>query len=293
MNEIQLHTLLDQARRFLEEGKALHALQIYTRLVEVAPGLEEPYVRLSQLYADMGRGDRAEQILRAGSVRDPHNIVFVTVLGDFYLRSGRYEDAIACLRQIADRRLPAVHFTVGLAAMHLQRWTEAEREFRTAIMLDGRWPRAYEALGEVLIQRKQYAEAIRELEHGLRVEPYSGVGNRLAGIARLNRLEFPKALEHLTLAVDIDPDDAEAWHLCGDVLLRMRRFEEAEPYLQRALKLNPRSADTSVSIGYLCLHRGDTRRALDAFNRALELQPGHPRAVDGKLHLRIQRKRVL
>ncbi len=63
MNEIQLHTLLDQSRRFIEEGKPLHAMQGYIRVLEAAPALDEPYVRLSQIYLEMGKPDRAQEIL--------------------------------------------------------------------------------------------------------------------------------------------------------------------------------------------------------------------------------------
>lgn len=293
MNEIQLHTLLEKALRYVEDGKLLHAAQLYVRVMQAAPTLDEPYLRLSQLYFEMGRTDLAEGILANGYARAPGNASFMTVLGDLYMRRGGYEEAVECLKKLANRRLPYVHFTLGVAYMHLGKLKEAEAELRTALLLDQRWPEAYEVLGELLIRKKQFGEAIKELEQGLRLEPYSAAGHRLIGIAAVNRFEFQKALDHLVLAVDMDPDDASAWQLCGDVLLRMRRFEEAEPYLRKALKLNPRSADVSASLGYLCLHRGETTKALHAFNRALQLQPGHPRAVDGKLQLKIHNTRVL
>jgi len=277
----------------MEEGKLLHAAQLYVRVMQDAPSLDEPYIRLSQIYLEVGRSDLAEQILANGQVTASGNVTFITLLGELHLRRGAYEEAVSWFRKIADRRLPYVHFSLGMAYMRLGKLKDAEVELRTVILLDPRWSEAYEMLGELLIRRKLFGEAIKELEHGLRLEPYNASGHRLVGIAAISRFEFQKALDHLVLAVDMDPDDAGAWQLCGDVLLRMRRFEEAEHYLRKALRLNPRSADASVSLGYLCLHRGETTKALHAFNRALRLQPGHPRAVDGKLQVRIQHTRVL
>ena len=289
MNEIQIHTILESAREFAAEGKLLHAAQLYHRVMHALPTLDEPYLRLSQIYLEMGRVDLAEKMLGAGQTRNPDNTLFVRLLGESQLQRGAFADALSTFRSLAHRRMPDVHFHLGLAYLHLGQLSRAEAEFQTTILLDERWPRAHEALGEVFMRRKNFDGAIRELERGVQIDPYSGIGHRLLGVALTSRLELSRAIEHLILAVDIDPKDAEAWQLCGDVLLRMRRFEEAEPYLTKALKLNPRSAETSICIGFLCLHRGDRAKALQAFNRALELQPGHPRAVDGKLQLNIQR----
>jgi Flp pilus assembly protein TadD len=67
----------------------------------------------------------------------------------------------------------------------------------------------------------------------------------------------------------------------------MRQYSDAEYYLKRALALDPTSADATASLGYLCIQKGDVVRALEAFDAALRIQPGHVRALDGKIHLRI------
>ncbi len=293
MNELQLHTLLDSGRQYLEEGKVLHAVQLFRRVLAADPDLVEAMLQLARVYGELGRRDLAADLLRGGHERNPANPVFMLMMGEMCLDAADYVAAEECFRKLSDRRLPLAHFGLGVALFHREQWNEAERELRAAVVLDGRWSQAREVLAELLIRRKDYAGAVRELEQALRVDPYSGAGHRMLGIAAMHRFEFERALEHLVLAVDIDPDDAESWQLCGDILLRMRRFEEAEPYLRKALSLDPRSVDARVNLGYLCLHRGKTRQALAAFNRALQIQPGHPRAVDGKLQITIQRKRVL
>lgn len=288
MNEIQIHTVLELARGFFEEGKLLHAVQLYRRLLQALPTFEEPYVRIAQIFAEWGRYDQAEQLLLNGYKRNPGNPEFMLLLGDLFQRRGDYDNAVECYSTLRIMRLPEAHFNLGIAFMRQEKWKKAEEELRTTLMLDSHFPDVHEILGEILIKRRQYSAAVAELRRGIREDHYSAVAHRLLGIALLNQYEFVKALEEFVLAVDIDPHDAAAWQLCGDTLLRLRRFGEAEPYLERALALNPHSPDASASFGFLCLYRGEKAKALVAFNKALEEQPGHPRALDGRLHLKLQ-----
>ena len=283
--------MLERASEFEDEGKPLHAMQAYRRIIAAVPGQEDAYVRLSRLLWEMGRYEEAERLLQRGREENPRNAVFLMKLGELHLRRRHYARAIACYRRLGNRRIPQAHFNLGVAYMHVGDWINAEAEMRAALLLDAKLLNAYIALGEIMIKRKLYREAIADLQKGLEIEPYSGMCHRMLGAAHLSLYEWTKAYDEFVQAVDTDPRDAVAWQLCGEVLLRMRRFEEAEPYLKKALALNPRSADVSASLGYLCLHRGETDKALAAFNEALKLDPAHPRALDGKLHITIQRKK--
>ena len=288
VNELQIHTVLEQAREFAEEGKLLHAVQLYRRLLHAVPLFEEPYLRIAQIYAEWGRYDQAEQLLLTGHRRNPGNPEFMLMLGELFQRRGDYGAAVECYSSLGPMRLPEAHFNLGIAYMRQEQWKKAEEELRLTLLLDPHFPEVHEILGEILIKRKQYSTAASELRRGIRDDHYSAVAHRLLGIALLNQYEYLKALDEFVLAVDMDPHDAAAWQLCGDTLLRLRRFGEAEPYLERALALNPHSPDASASFGFLCLYRGERAKALDAFNNALKEQPGHPRALDGRLHLKLQ-----
>ena len=283
-----MHTLLEMARTFIEEEKPLHALQLYVRLMDAAPAFEEPYVSISRIYAEWGQFPQAEEVLLKGYRRNPGNPSFVLLLGDLCARAQRFERAIEWYTRLTRKPYPHAHFHLALVYIQMDRLRDAEDELRIVLRLDHRYPKAHEALGEILTRRKSYSEAVQVLEQGAAMDPYSGTGHRLLGIALLGQYQFQRALEELTLAVDMDPADVTGWWLCGDTLIHLRRYDEAERYLQKALALDPHSPDASASMGFLCLQRGDTARALDAFDRALKAQPGHPRAMDGKLHVKIQ-----
>jgi tetratricopeptide (TPR) repeat protein len=290
MNEIQVHTMLEQAHAFAEEGKWLHAMQMYQRLIMAVPWLTEPYIRFALVCMDSGQAQKAERILRSGHRRNPENAEIILMLGDLASLRGRYSAAVDWYNRLRRRRIPRMHFSVGLVHLKKGNYLKAEEEFRTVLSLDGHFPRIHEALGEALLRQKLPVQAIGELRRALRLDPYSSAAHRLVGNALLQTLNAAEAFQELTMAVDMDPRDDTAWHLCGEALLRLKRYDEAEQYIRKSLSLNPRSPDASASYGFICLHRGEYAKALRAFNTALRLHPGHPRAMDGKLHLKIQER---
>jgi tetratricopeptide (TPR) repeat protein len=290
MNEVQLHTLIKEARRFVEEGKFLHAVQLYRRLIESEPSFNESYVQLSIIFAEWGHFEQAEQVLLKGYQNNPAKPELLLRLGDLQLRQQQFPQAISYYRRLRNQRMPQAHFNLGIAYMGVGNLDRAEEEVRLAILSDPAFPRGREVLGDILIRREAYTEAIKELKRGLRHEHYSGSGHRLLGIALSRVNEWSKAYDEFALAIDMDPQDAAGWQLCGDALLQLGRHAEAEAYLQKAITLKPELADAFASFGFLYLGRGDKAKARESFERALKIDPAHPRAMQGQLRLSLQTK---
>jgi branched-chain amino acid transport system substrate-binding protein len=287
MDEFVAKAILDCARRLVEEGKPLHAAQLYHRLLSAVPGLDEPYVCLSRIYHEWHRDAEAENVLKQGIQRSVDAERCTTALAELYLERGAYEDVLVCLRPLRAKRRSVVHECAARALLHMGRLSEAEMEIRMALRVEHRASRAREVLGNILLCRHRPAEAISELKQALRLDPYRGATHRLLGEALGQEHCWPLALEELTLAVDMDPGDARAWSLCGEALLRLRRYAEAEPYFRHALELDRAFCDAEVGLGEIALQRGETECALVAFDKALQLHPGHQRALDGKLRARV------
>ena len=291
VNTDHLDRMLEQARAFLEDGKLLHAMQLYHRLLQENPQRPVIYVRLATLYGEMELHGHAERLLRQAVRSAPRDAELVHSLADVLLAQGRYTQAA---HWYGRARIPGqvrTHYCLALCYVRSGRTAAAERELRHALRIRPALPAALELLGEILILRRQYGRAVEELRDAIKRNPYGGSGHRLLGMALLGARRTAEALEELHLAVDINPEDASAWSLCGDTLIRLRRFKEAEYYLERALALDPGSADATTSLGYLHLRTGHAREALEAFEAALRLQPGHTRALDGKLHIRLLSQR--
>ncbi len=287
MDEYVAKAMLDRARRLVEEGKPLHAAQLYHRLLAAVPGLDEPYVCLARIYHDWHLVAEAEGVLKLGIRRSVDADRCATLLAEMYLERGAYEDVLLCLGPLRATRRPAVHECFARALLHMGKLPEAEMEIRMALRVEHRASQAREVLGNILLRRHRPAEAIAELKQALRRDPYRGATHRLLGEALAQQHCWSEAFQEFTLAVDMDPGDACAWGLCGEALLRLRRYDEAEPYFRRALELDRAHSDAEVGMGEIALQRGETECALKAFDKALQIHPGHQRALDGKLRARV------
>ena len=298
MDEPTIHGLLEQARSYVAEGKLLHATQIYHRLTMVVPHVDAAWIELSKAYVELKRFDVAERtLLQALKISaDPSEAFYL--LGTLHLKTENFTSALDFFRKLLDkeemlsRTLRAhLHFNVGLAYWGKENWTLSELHFRKVRELNANFPRISESIAELLLRRGAVLEAIKVLKRGMITEPYSWIGHYLLGIAYTRSKEWQKALNEFATAIEMDPGEPRAWQMCGEVLITLQQLDQAEHYLRKALELNPSLADACADYGFVFLKRGDFRRANEYFEQALRLEPGNPKAQQGKRELRFEKKR--
>jgi len=283
MNEIQISQLLDQARAYVNEGKYLHAEQLYHRLIREEPQLMQTYTELATVYAESGKIDAGIHILEKALHRFPGHEQLLFMLGSFHLQAGNHDKAIGFLQKLYGKGLPEVHFSAGIAYFYKGNMKRAEEQFRITLKLNPKFPKIHESLGELLIRRSAFAEAIHHLKLGIQVDPYSWVSHHLLGTAYHSLNDLKHAYNEFVLAIEMDPNEPLSWQKCGEVLLEMKRYDEAEQYLRKALELQPDFADALADYGQLWLLRGDRVQSEAYFNKALSIDPHHARARFGKL----------
>lgn len=292
MNETRITSLLDQARHLVEQGKVLHAIQVYHRILAAEPQCLEASFELSSIYLESGHFEFAEQMLQRAYEQSGQKPKIIFMLGNLRLRQGNFDKAISYYKMLDQRKMPEVHFNMGIAYFYKNNFKLAEHHLRLTMKYDPRFPKINESLGELLIKRKAYAEAITYLKRGRQSDPYSCVNHFLLGVAYAHLFDWQNAYDSFVTAIEMDPNEVSAWQMCGRALLRLGRPEEAEQYLRKAYDLNPHLPDALVDLGHLHLQRGETDTAARFFDQALEVDPGNPEATDGKVKARIlSRKR--
>lgn len=277
MNEIQIAQYLDQARSLVEEEKVLHAVQLYSRLIRSEPKFVLPYLELSSLYVDNKQHQAAVALLeRAVTVLgDDNEILFH--LGNLHVRLQEYDRAISIFKQLVGKKIPQVHFNLGVAYFYKNNVKLAEEHFRLTLKYDPHFPRINESIGELLFKRRAYTEAIDFLKRGIDADPYNAVNHYLLGLTYQKLYNWNKAHAEFVLAIDMDPTEALNWQLCGETLMYLKRFPEAEPYLRKAVELQPHSVDALISLGKLLALKGDEELSQEYIGRALKIDPAQAR----------------
>ena len=293
MDEIRLHTYLEQARAFIQDGKFLHATQIYQRLISEVPTLADSYLELASVYEEQNQFPAAEKILSKALERCSQTTKIIYRLGTLCLRLEQYDRAVAYYRLIERTKLPYVHFNLGLSYFYLGNLPRAEKHLYLTLKYDPHFPKINENIAELLIERKSYGEAVRYLRRAIQIDPYGATSHYHLGVAYSALYDWKNAYEEFVTAIEMDPKEVRAWESSGKALLSLGRLDEAEPYLRKALELDPTYADTLVDFGYLSLRKRRPDDAMNYFNRALKLQPNHPRAIDGRIQVKVVKKKQI
>lgn len=285
MNELHLHTLLDQAARYQDEGKFLHALQILRGILKEDPSCDKAYVQLAQLYMEMGRADLAEATLLSGSTVNRENLEYDFLLGTLHLRQARFDQALSYFGNLKHLNIPQIHQSIGVIYLHQNNLQGAEEELRKAVVGDPDLPKVHELLAEVFVKAGKFQDAITVLQFAISRNPYSGHAHRLLGYVNVELQDWRKAHDAFVQAIDCDPDDADAWCSCGRVLIKLERYLEAQAYLERACQLDPRNAAAWIALARVHILLGNRGRAQDMLSAALALQPDNAEALQLQLTL--------
>ncbi len=273
MNELRIHTLLEQAAQFRDDDKPLHAIQLLQQVIAANPKCERAFMLLAQIYSDSSRLDAAEKVLQQGLKANPRSAEFYIQLGSFHLRQCNYERALEYFLSVRHLHYPLVHMSLGLAYLGLGKLIEAEREVKLAAQVDPKLPRVFEVWGEVLLRLGKSGEAISVLKHAARLDRYSGSAHRLLGDALASIEHWQAAYDEYLLAVDMNPDDEEAWLSIATTLIHLNRLAEAKRYFERYLRLKPSDVQAETAYRSVCEVLGDMNTPTVSVRK-----PRHPRA---------------
>lgn len=158
---------------------------------------------------------------------------------------GRYDDALALLREGLLRYPQAVelHVGVGYAQLAREEYAWARQAFDLALVLDPEHEDALAGLGETLLVLGQVEGALRAF--------------------------------HRIIALGFD-DDHELMLQVGRALFREGYFVEAKLFFERARAHHSESPEVAASLGYTAHRLGLDADAFYWLRRALELEPDYP-----------------
>ena len=144
------------------------------------------------------------------------------------MEEGRYEPAIAFLRDVTERAPKAVaaHIALGIAYSRVHDLDHAEAALRKVLELTLHHPVAYNELGLIQRRRGQFAESRASYEAALEhFADFHYTHRNLAILCDLYIGDYACALEHYEAYSRIVPDDAEVVKWIADLRNRESRQE--------------------------------------------------------------------
>ena len=186
--------------------------------------------------------DAAIEVLERLSKTHPDQPIVHSTLGDTMRQQERYEDAIAAYSRALDlydddnRNQWFLHYARAICYERLDRWDDAEADFRAALELNPEQPQVLNYLGYSLVEKQtNLDEALNMIERAAAARPDSGhIIDSLGWVLyRLGRYE--EAVGHMEHAAELMPVDPVVNDHLGDVYWAVGRQNEARFQWRRAL----------------------------------------------------------
>jgi tetratricopeptide (TPR) repeat protein len=162
-------------------------------------------------------------------------------------------------------------YEAGLCLLKQGRLEEAEKAFRSALLLDPKSAAAHEALGEVFLGRKDTASAEAEFTSALQLNPHSLTALFNLGTALIGEKKYAEAMWQMLEVLKLNPKYVPAMGSVSFILDRLGDNDAALSYLQMAVQLVPRSADLQVFLGSHQFEDKQYAEACASYRKAIQL----------------------
>ena len=242
------------------------AAQTFAEIPSDVPEALASEIGRADALAKDGQQDKAIDVLRALTSKQPNAVSAFQELGDELRYSEQYAEAVAAYSTALEllngrkRQNWVLYYTRGMAFERLGQWENAEADFRAALKLRPNQPFVLNYLGYSLVEKK---------------------------------LKLDEALEMIELAVSLQSDSGYIVDSLGWVLFKLDRHEEAVGHLERATELMPVDPIINDHLGDAYWAVGRKREARFQWRRALSFDPEEKDKTRIKLKLKIGLDQVL
>ncbi len=204
-----------------------------------------PSARVMEAWLQFDAGEQEQALTRVRAAADGGDLRAKRALADMYRSLGRHSDAETIYTELLvdQPREWRLYFARGVARERLQRWPEAEADFRQALDLSPEQPDVMNYLAYTWVERGENTdEALRMLQRAVELRPSSGAIIDSLAWAYYKIGDYGQALLYQERAVELMPADATLNDHLGDIYWRLGRRIEARFQWQRALTLSPTDA---------------------------------------------------
>lgn len=277
---------LKAARDLEAEGKNLHALQLYLKLVEDYPENPDPYYSLAELYEKAGNLDAAVVLLKNFLDDDPENKSVRLFLGQYLLRNARWEEAIEFLEYLMPEEEPVAFFFLGYSYFMLKDYERARVSLLNFVNIEKQTELLHEAhiyLAKIEIQLNRYEEALSYAQKANVIYSNFWELNLIFAITYYNLGMFAHAVMSAEKAIKLNPQEPAPHEWAGKIYYKLGDYEKSEKSFLKYIELiEDAGADVYASLAQACLKSKKAQDALTYFDLALKLDPGNKAAIEGK-----------
>ncbi len=284
-------SLLEEADRAREAGRADDAIQKYRRVLEVAPNLASAYVNLGALLHERGKSEEAYAVFVKGVEHVPADRTLLSNAAAVAQQIGKPAEALGYVDRAIEKKADdaALHSLRGTILRGLNRTDDALVALAKAIELEPEESRYHFSAGNLLYAVGRKDEAIAAFQNAIdadakNLRAYYNLGAVLFDLGRFD--EALKAYEVALAPVEqsfakkekVDPIHARAYANLGAIYINQKQWPMAAAAYEKALRLDPKNASLHYNLGFIHYNANRGSEAEQAYRRALAIDPALPLA---------------
>ncbi len=192
-----------------------------------------------------------------------------------------WRDYRAMLTRAVEQSPNVAHLQEELAQLlYEQGETDAaELHYRAALRLEPN-ARRHNALGAILVDKQQYSEAIREFRSAIALDPSLAVAHANLGTVLRRTGQSTLASAEYNEALRLDAASVQALSGLGEIEFRQNHAERAIMLYRRAIQADESYPGGHINLGFALVRQQQYQEAATELRRALELAPPQAALVD-------------
>ncbi len=219
-----------------------HALDIYLKAVEKAPGFVLLYCLIGEIYKTLGRYDDAICEYKMAIWLDSLNITAYRALCHLYEEQGDYDNAIEVYKKL--------------------------------IVLQPHFAEYHSNLANILYLKGDVKEAVNYYQNAVTINPNmtwtSIIAQTLGYVFQENVKNMDAAISAYHSAYILTPKDIDIYINLGSAFYEKGEYDNALTVYRRAIELEPYNAKIHCNLGYLYWGKGEIDEAIKSYETAIK-----------------------
>ena len=231
-NDAAAHKALGDAYLFLEQYE--NAFNSFKEVLRVTPGDAEAYRGMGEAYQNVFQHAKARDFYREAVRLNPQYARAQIDLGNMSLKLFQYADAITALKEgIRLKQSGQVNNTdydsLGDAYLHTGKYDDAVNAYQQAIKLRADYISSHIGLAAAYNGLRQYPNAIASAERALKGSPNDRKANRVLGDSYFGMERYEKAVDYYKESIRVSSNRYQIEALLGLALtyISMGKQEDA------------------------------------------------------------------
>ena len=219
---------------------------------------------------------KAIELYKNASDKAPGFAPLYCVLGDIYLSTGHFEEAIIEYKMAIwlDPFNIAAHRHLCRAYEEQGDYNQAIEIYNNLIALAPNFPDLYSNLANIYYIKGEFDLAISNYQTAITLNPNpswtSVIAQTMGFVYQENKSDPDAAISAYQTAYVLTPDDIDIYVNLGSAFYDKEDYNNALQIYRQALEFQPHNSKIHCNLGFLYWGKGDTEEAMKAYKQAIK-----------------------